>query len=74
MARLAVQTTTTTSYYCCRKNKRYFESIYEGSVSEEDYLHNRRTAYNADNELTSAWKGMRLEPKDSNNFKKVPLT
>jgi len=47
------------------KNKRYFESIYEGSVSEEDYLHNRRTAYNADNELTSAWKGMRLEPKNS---------
>lgn len=45
------------------KNKRYFESIYEGSVSEEDYLHNRRTAYNADNALTSAWKGMRLEPR-----------
>lgn len=50
------------------KNKRYFESIYEGSISEEDYLHNRRTAYNADNELASAWKGMRLEPKDSKQF------
>jgi uncharacterized membrane protein YccC len=50
------------------KNKRYFESIYEGSVTEEDYLHNRRTAYNADNELTSAWKGMRLEPKDSEQY------
>jgi uncharacterized membrane protein (TIGR01666 family) len=50
------------------KNKRYFESIYEGSVTEEDYLHNRRTAYNADNELTSAWKGMRLEPKDSKQY------
>jgi uncharacterized membrane protein (TIGR01666 family) len=50
------------------KNKRYFESIYEGSVSEENYLHNRRTAYNADNELTSAWKGMRLEPKDSKQY------
>ena len=46
------------------KNKRYFESIYEGSVTEEEYLHNRRTAYNADNALTSAWKGMRLEPKN----------
>src|SRR5690606_29180385 len=45
-----------------------FESIYEGSVTEEDYLHNRRTAYNADNELTSAWKGMRLEPKDSKQY------
>ncbi len=45
------------------KNKRYFESIYDGSVSEEEYQHNRRTAYNADNALTSAWKGMRLEPK-----------
>jgi uncharacterized membrane protein (TIGR01666 family) len=50
------------------KNKRYFESIYEGFVSEEDYLHNRRTAYNADNELTLAWKGMRLEPKDSKQY------
>lgn len=47
------------------KNKRYFESIYEGSVTEEDYLHNRRTAYNADNALTSAWKGMRLEPRQT---------
>ena len=45
------------------RNKRYFESVYDGSVPEEDYLHNRRSAYNADNELTSAWKGMRLEPK-----------
>ncbi len=45
------------------KNKRYFESIFDGSVTEEEYQHNRRTAYNADNALTSAWKGMRLEPK-----------
>ncbi len=50
------------------KNKRYFESIYEGTVSEEDYSHNRRTAYNADNALTSAWKGMRLEPKKTRLF------
>ena len=50
------------------KNKRYFESIYEGTVTEEDYLHNRRTAYNADNALTSAWKGMRLEPKSTRQY------
>jgi len=50
------------------KNKRYFESIYEGAVTEEEYLHNRRTAYNADNALTSAWKGMRLEPKKSRQY------
>lgn len=50
------------------KNKRYFESIYEGTISEEDYTHNRRTAYNADNALTSAWKGMRLEPKKTRLF------
>lgn len=50
------------------KNKRYFESIYKGSVSEEDYLHNRRTAYNADNLLTAAWKGMRLEPRRTRMF------
>ncbi len=50
------------------KNKRYFESIYKGSVSEEDYLHNRRTAYNADNSLTAAWKGMRLEPRRTRMF------
>ena len=48
-----------------KKNKRYFESIYIGTVTEEEYLHNRRTAYNADNELALAWRGMRLEPKDS---------
>lgn len=46
------------------KNRRYFESIYDGSIAEEAYLHNRRTAYNADNALTSAWKWMRLEPKN----------
>lgn len=50
------------------KNRRYFESIYDGSVSEEDYLHNRRTAYNADNALTSAWKWMRLEPKNRRGY------
>jgi len=53
------------------KNKRYFESIYEGTVTEETYLHNRRTAYNADNALTSAWKGMRLEPKKAGSMKKT---
>lgn len=46
------------------KNRRYFESIYDGTITEEAYLHNRRTAYNADNALTSAWKWMRLEPKN----------
>ena len=56
------------------KNKRYFESIYEGSVTEEEYLHNRRTAYNADNALTSAWKGMRLEPKSTRQFQEIAFT
>lgn len=55
-------------YNAVYKNKRYFESIYKGSVSEEDYLHNRRTAYNADNSLTAAWKGMRLEPRKTRVF------
>lgn len=50
------------------KNKRYFESIYDGSVTEADYLHNRRTAYNADNALTSAWKGMRIEPRSTRQY------
>lgn len=50
------------------KNRRYFESIYDGAISEEDYLHNRRTAYNADNALTSAWKWMRLEPKNMRKY------
>ena len=50
------------------KNKRYFESIYKGSISEEDYLHIRRTAYNADNSLNAAWKGMRLEPRKTRVF------
>lgn len=50
------------------KNRRYFESIYDGSITEETYLHNRRTAYNADNALTSAWKWMRLEPKNMRRY------
>ncbi len=50
------------------KNKRYFDSIYKGLVSEEDYLHYRRTAYNADNSLAAAWKGMRLEPRKTRMF------
>ncbi|KUK77937.1 MAG: Putative membrane protein, partial [Proteiniphilum acetatigenes] len=50
------------------KSKRYFESIYDGSVSDEEYQHNRRQAYNADNALTSAWKGMRLEPRKSRQY------
>lgn len=56
------------------KNKRYFESIYEGTVTEETYLHNRRTAYNADNALTSAWKGMRLEPKKTRQYEESAFT
>ncbi len=56
------------------KNKRYFESIYEGTVTEEEYLHNRRTAYNADNALTSAWKGMRLEPKNRRQYEERAFT
>ena len=45
------------------KNKRYFEAIYDDLVTETEYLEIRRTANNADNALTSAWKDMRLEPK-----------
>lgn len=50
------------------KNKRYFESVYGLSVSENDYLHNRRTAHNADNALTMTWRGMRIEPKSKQAF------
>ncbi len=50
------------------KNKRYFEGIYTTSITETEYLHNRRTAHNADNALTSAWKDMRLEPKSKRLF------
>lgn len=50
------------------KNKRYFESIYNAEISETDYQHNRRAAHNADNALTLAWKGMRLEPKKKREF------
>ena len=50
------------------KNKRYFQSIYDDSITETQYLHNRRTAHNADNALTSAWKDMRLEPKSKQHY------
>jgi YccS/YhfK family integral membrane protein len=50
------------------KNKRYFQSIYDTSLTETQYSHNRRTAHNADNALTSAWKDMRLEPKSKRHY------
>ncbi len=50
------------------KNKRYFESVYDASITETQYSHNRRTAHNADNALTSAWKDMRLEPKSKRHY------
>lgn len=55
------------------KNKRYFKSIYDTSVTETEYLHNRRTAHNADNALTSAWKDMRLEPKSKRHYQQKAL-
>ena len=55
-------------YTAIAKNKRYFEGIYTPSVTETEYLHNRRTAHNADNALTSSWKDMRLEPKSKRRF------
>lgn len=45
------------------KNKRYFESVYDIGVGNATYLHNQRSAHRADNTLTNAWKGMKLEPK-----------
>ena len=55
------------------KNKRYFQSIYDVSVTETDYIHNRRSAHNADNALTSAWKDMRLEPKNKRHYQQKAL-
>ena len=55
------------------KNKRYFKSIYDDSVTETEYVHNRRTAHNADNALTSAWKDMRLEPKSKRLYQQKAL-
>lgn len=52
------------------KNKRYFESIYAKRIASHEYSHNRRTAHKADNALTEAWKGMRLEPKSKRKFQK----
>ncbi len=50
------------------KNRRYFQSIYDDSVTETEYLQIRRSANNADNALTSAWKEMRLEPKSKRRY------
>ena len=50
------------------KNKRYFQSVYDTSITETQYSHNRRTAHNADNALTSAWKDMRREPKSKRHY------
>ena len=50
------------------KNKRYFQNIYDAQVTETQYQHNRRSAHNADNALTSAWKDMRLEPKSKRHY------
>uniref|UniRef100_UPI0039A4CEFC FUSC family membrane protein n=1 Tax=Ornithobacterium rhinotracheale TaxID=28251 RepID=UPI0039A4CEFC len=45
------------------KNRRYFESVYDSEINNAAYLHNQRSAHRADNTLTNAWKGMKLEPK-----------
>ncbi|NLZ94735.1 MAG: FUSC family protein [Bacteroidales bacterium] len=50
------------------KNKHYFQSIYDESVTETEYLEIRRTANNADNALTSSWKDMRREPKSKRRY------
>ena len=55
------------------KNKRYFQSVYDASVTETQYSHNRRTAHNADNALTSAWKDMRREPKSKRHYQQKAL-
>lgn len=44
------------------KNKRYFESVMNPDISDEEYLHNQRSAHRADNQLTQVWKSMRIEP------------
>src|SRR5690606_23065128 len=50
------------------KNRRYFESTFQECISDEAYFHNRQEAYHADNALASAWKGMRLEPKQMRQY------
>ncbi|GLB49127.1 FUSC family membrane protein [Neptunitalea lumnitzerae] len=45
------------------KNKRYFDGVFKQEVDYATYLHYQRTANNADNQLTEAWRGMRFEPK-----------
>ena len=50
------------------KNRHYFQTIYNESVTETEYLQIRRTANNADNALTSAWKDMRREPKSKRRY------
>lgn len=50
------------------KNRRYFESTYQEGISDEAYFQNRQEAYHADNALASAWRGMRLEPKQKRLF------
>lgn len=52
------------------KNKRYFDSIYTQGTDYSTYLHYQRTANNADNQLTEAWRDMRLEPKGKQKFLK----
>ncbi len=55
------------------KNRCYFQSIYDVSISETEYVHNRRSAHNADNALTSGWKDMRLEPKSKRHYQQRAL-
>lgn len=50
------------------KNKIYFKSICNNSITDSFYIYNRREAYNADNDLTSAWNDMRIELKEKNKY------
>ncbi|MCL3781135.1 TIGR01666 family membrane protein [Prolixibacteraceae bacterium JC049] len=56
------------------KNNIYFETILQKhknhNVSDEVYEKHRYNAHQADRDLTMAWQGMKLEPKNRQHFQK----
>ena len=53
------------------KDKAYFESVYLPQADFKNYLSIQQAANNADSQLGLSWQGMRLEPKNKQQFLKA---
>lgn len=51
-------------------NEKYLQAIYKDAYNDIAYRNIRQTAHEADNALTLAWRGMKVEPKRKSFFER----